>query len=343
MDKILAPEMSMPSVLISVLNWNTASVTLECISSLLRLENKDLKVEILVIDNGSEAADFARLKNGLAGTNVTLHSEPINRGFAGGHNIAIARAVEENHAFVWLVNSDVVIDDQSVLVKLIEAITSHPKCAAVSPLIASIYDAEKIHFAGNFHDWERRITRRPNIAKARELQETDSSNSWVSGAAVLFRSSALKEVGGLDERFFAYYEDDEIGARLSSKGWTSRVVFDVRVRHVEFKVETDRPPYYFYLMQRNFLIFWFENTPGPYRSLLWLKLIDQAFFDANKLYFKGLQEKGDASLLGIRDFLFKQYGAPNLKRSISPVFRLLQKISMLLQHRIIKKTVTLRS
>jgi GT2 family glycosyltransferase len=139
---------------------------------------------------------------------------------------------------------------------------------------------------------------------------------WLPATAILLRLSALKEIGPLDQRFFAYYEDDELGARFAAAGWVSRVAFEVAVKHSMPRAETDRPPYYFYLIQRNYLIFWFENTPPAYRRLLWLRLIDQAIFEINKLKRKGFSEHANAAALGLLDFLSKTYGAPNLARRV---------------------------
>lgn len=47
------------SILISVLNWNPADETIKCVQSLLKLDDPiDYTVNILVIDNGSENADW---------------------------------------------------------------------------------------------------------------------------------------------------------------------------------------------------------------------------------------------------------------------------------------------
>ena len=138
---------------------------------------------------------------------------------------------------------------------------------------------------------------------------------WVSGTAVLFRTTALKQVGILDEKLFAYFEDNDISARLAAGGWKSRMAFDAKIVHACHQGnDTNRPPYFFYLMQRNFFRFWRKNTPRPYQRLLNLRLLDQSLYEVNKLYYQGFKALGDAALLGTSDGFWGRTGAPVLDR-----------------------------
>ncbi len=49
-----------------------------------------------------------------------------------------------------------------------------------------------------------------------------------SGAASLYRVETLEHVGLLDQAFFAYYEDVDLGFRMQNRGW--RVGFEPRAR-----------------------------------------------------------------------------------------------------------------
>ena len=42
---------------------------------------------------------------------------------------------------------------------------------------------------------------------------------WVTGAVMLLRKEALDEVGLFDERFFMYFEDEDLCCRMWRKGW----------------------------------------------------------------------------------------------------------------------------
>jgi len=53
---------------------------------------------------------------------------------------------------------------------------------------------------------------------------------WAAGMFMLFRAQAFRDVGGFDDRFFLYYEDVDICARLWKAGW--RVVHQPQARVV---------------------------------------------------------------------------------------------------------------
>lgn len=328
------------TVLASILNWNTAAQTLACVEALLAQQMPPgVMLEVLVIDNCSADADHAALAAGLqAWPAVRLLRMPRNLGFAGGHNVAIAEGQQRGLSYSWLVNSDAVMDGAGVLSALLARMETEPRCGAVSPLLSDIDDQRKIYFYGAFHDWTRRVSDRPgSVEEARRLAERMPERQWLPGTAVLFRLAALRQTGPLDERMFAYYEDDEIGARLAAAGWLSAVAYEATVRHSMPRRETERPPYYFYLMARNYLIFWHGSTPPAHRRWLLLKLLDQALFDVNRLRYMGCQQRAAAALLGVEDFLRARHGAPELKRRASLPLRLLRSVLWLPHRRVLQR------
>ena len=54
---------------------------------------------------------------------------------------------------------------------------------------------------------------------------------WVAGMFMLFRRDSFERVGGFDDRFFLYYEDVDICARLRQAGYAVRVEPGVTVIH----------------------------------------------------------------------------------------------------------------
>lgn len=68
------------SVIISILNWNSASVTLECLKSIAALRpDPGVALPVFVIDNGSREAGCQRLQQGMQRDGMTLRPPRLDR------------------------------------------------------------------------------------------------------------------------------------------------------------------------------------------------------------------------------------------------------------------------
>lgn len=305
-------------ILISVLNWNCTDETTECVRSLLQLDNTDgHELDILVIDNGSRPEEWARLQDALGGKRVTLLRNPSNLGFAGGHNIALRQAIDSGADYAWLVNSDAVAKPDS-LDRIVALMDDDLRCGAASPVILSRDDENVIDFCGARHDWPALASvNATSIEDARRMEALYPRDMWLMGAALMLRVAALRDVGLLNDGYFAYYEDNDISARLQAAGWRCRMVLDAVVLHCHPALRMrDKGAYYFYLMARNSFKFWYQHTPKTHRRLLRLKLIDRAILVANRLRNSGYDSKANACLLGVYDSQLGKTGSWDLERRV---------------------------
>ena len=304
----------MTSVIISILNWNDAASTLRCVKAAHQSAvPTNVVVTLTVLDNGSSQSDWVLLQNGLANSDVTLIRQETNTGFAAGHNVVIRQAIERNADFVWLLNNDAVVR-QETLTGLLQVLFETPDCGIVSPLIYALHDEKTVDFIGAIHDWKTLDSERANsLAKAERMQADQPKDIFVFGTAPLLRTTALIATGLLEEKLFAYYEDDDICIRLSRAGWSCRMAFSASILHFRRKaVSIERPSYFFYLMARNSLFFYAEYTPAEYRRWIRLRLFSRAMITAANLRERGLTDKSNACLLGIWDGLRGRGGPPRL-------------------------------
>lgn len=304
----------MTSVFVSILNWNDAASTIQCVHSVRQSAvSSDVTVTLVVLDNGSNLADWAALQQGLAGSDVALIRQETNTGFAAGHNVVIRQAIERKADYIWLLNNDAIVKSDT-LAGLLKTISETSECGVVSPLIYAHYDEKTMDFLGAVQDWSKLDSRRSgNSATAKNMQASHPNEFFVYGTAPLFKTTAICAVGLLEENLFAYYEDEEICARLANNGWFSRMAFSVTIQHFQRKsIFDERPPYYFYLMARNSLLFYVRHTPPAFRRLIRLRLFSRAMIKAALLRERGLPEKSNACLLGIWDGLRGRGGPPRL-------------------------------
>lgn len=304
----------MTSVFISILNWNDAASTIQCVHSVRQSAvSSDVAITLVVLDNGSNLADWAALQHGLAGGDVVLIRQETNTGFAAGHNVVIRQAIERKADYIWLLNNDAIVKPDT-LAGLLKTISEFPACGVVSPLIYAHYDEKIMDFVGAMQDWSKLDSRRAgDPVAAKNMQASHQSDFFVYGTAPLFNTTALSAAGLLEEKLFAYYEDEEMCARLACIGWSSNMAFSVTVQHFQRKSSFDeRPPYYFYLMARNSLFFYLRHTPRSFRRWIRLRLFSRAMIKSAQLRERGLSEKSNACLLGIWDGLRGRGGPPQL-------------------------------
>ncbi len=150
-------------------------------------------------------------------------------GFAGGANFAARAAAERGAEFLWLLNNDTEVAP-GALAPLLEA-ASPPDVAMVGPRIIAMADGHIWHDGGTIAWPEGRpvslgVDQIPNEAGP------PTPVDFVCGCAPLIRLSAFFELGGFDERFFAYYEDADLSLRMIAAGHRLLHVPRAEVRHL---------------------------------------------------------------------------------------------------------------
>lgn len=303
-----------PRILISILNWNAFELTVNCINSALELSYKN--TEIIVIDNASYENDADKIEKQFQ--NISIIRNRDNFGFAGGHNQAIRIAIDRGFDYIWLVNNDCSFKPND-LQNLLQIAEADPKIGIVSPVIAlsdGVGD-ERLQFVGSWFDWKNQSCIRPKDPALVLRRENEFPNDmWVTGTAMLLSCEMLKKIGGLDERYFAYFEDNELGARASRAGYLSRMAFDVTILHHSFQNTLGRPPHYFYLCSRNAYLFWIENTPKEFQSRIRRRLLAKTLLEVKYLHRAGLNEHATACIVGIIDAVQGKFGI--IKKQFHP-------------------------
>ncbi|MDR3069071.1 MAG: glycosyltransferase, partial [Cellulomonas sp.] len=142
-------------------------------------------------------------------------------GFAAGVNDALAHR-QAPGADVLLLNSDAVITVEDVLA-LQRALHADPRAA-----LAGTREIEEGGGPPPRDTWPFPSVGRfflENIGLGR--LPARRSRRFVAGGLSLLRAEALDEVGGLDERFFLYFEDTDWAYRAHRRGWRAILVDDV--------------------------------------------------------------------------------------------------------------------
>lgn len=256
-----------PQVAIIILNWNGQTDTLACLASLSHLDYP--ACHIVVVDNGSNDDSVAAI--GSAYPRVILLETGDNLGYVGGNNVGLDYARTLGVDYALLLNNDTEVAPDFLRL-LIDAAEADPTVAIVGPLIYYFDHPERIWSAGGVIDWQQGNTylRGLNEPDHGQFNSMPHPVDFVTGCALLIKMSAVEQVGLLDPRFFAYYEETEWCARVARAGFKILLVPQARIWHKISLVAREASPQVHYYMTRNRLLFLKLTGMGLFP---WLKTI----------------------------------------------------------------------
>jgi GT2 family glycosyltransferase len=173
----------------------------------------DPHFETIVVDNGSDDGSVAFVRE--RSPHVRLVELSSNRGFAGAMNAGIQEAEGELVAFL---NNDAE-PRPDWLHELRACLERHPRAAAATAKLLSSDAPERLDGAGDglapsFLPFVRGHGKRDEGRYEEEMEVFSAS-----GTASLWHGAVLNELGGFDERFFAYYEDVDLSFRARLLGY----------------------------------------------------------------------------------------------------------------------------
>jgi len=197
----------------------------EVVSSFAGLDYPHENITIIMIPNGSPdgIADVIRQdvlpRSGKDLPEVVLLDDGVNHGFAGGNNLGIKWALERDFDYIFLNNGDLKLHPNAISA-LVEKAEEDCFVGAVQSMVMYWDDQKKVNVSGGIFHVAGYGYARDNNTQINQIDVQDGEEiMYCSGAAVLYRATALKKVGLLEEGFFMYHEDLELGLRLRMAGY----------------------------------------------------------------------------------------------------------------------------
>jgi len=208
-----------PRVAIIIPTWNRRDDLLRCLASLRRLVYEDFVA--IVVDNGSQDGTVRAVRE-LHPECVVLESA-TNLGFAGGNNLGIRWALENGADYVLLINNDTEVTP-GLVAELVRVAETDPGIAAVGARNLVLEEPRRLWGAYGVLTYGPFVVRTDGhgLLDGPEWQIVKDVD-WAIGNAILLRGTALREIGLLDEAFFAYHEDVDWCVRARRAGL--RVVY----------------------------------------------------------------------------------------------------------------------
>ena len=230
---------------IAIVNWNAGDLLRRCVAGVVAADPA-IAYEIIVVDNASRDESLARLRGDIAASSLIrdgrlrIVENAENRGFGAANNQAFALS---RSAFVLLLNPDTLVTPGAIEC-LVGVLRSDPGIAACGPRLVNPDGSLQISVWRNPPTaWEIVLSnlRLYRLLPERLRGELLLGPHWphdrrrrvrmLSAAALIVKREAIDAVGGFDERFHMYGEDNEWCLRMVRRGW--RLVFEpgVVIRH----------------------------------------------------------------------------------------------------------------
>ena len=200
-----------PEVSIVILNFNKSELTARCLATLWA-KTTGRRYEIVVVDNGSEPDEFARLERQHG--EFQLVRLPVNRFFGEGNNIGVQAS---RGKYVVFLNNDAFVTE-NWLEPLIDVLEREPQAGGAGPKF--LYGDGRLQEAGAFirHDG---ISIQRGKFYPMEAADLDHPTivDYCSAACFATTRALLDRVGGFSAIYEpAYYEDADLCFRIASLG-----------------------------------------------------------------------------------------------------------------------------
>lgn len=209
---------------ITIVNYNSARLTHSCLESLLT-QKLPAETSIVVVDNASSDESVSFLRSDFP--EITVISNE--------HNLGLARAVNQGFGhsrsdYYLTLNPDIIALPGSITT-LINYLEKNPTVGICSGKLMSPngelqpscfrwYTPMTVVYR---RTWLGRTARGRKVVSDFLMKDFDHASArdvdWLMGSCLMVRGKALAQVGGMDERFFLYFEDVDWCRRFWEQGW----------------------------------------------------------------------------------------------------------------------------
>jgi len=230
---------------IIIVNWNGSGLLTRCVETIAN-SAPHVTYEVVVVDNASSDDSLAQLRANdaaagmIASQQLRIVNNDENRGFGAANNQAFALT---SSPFVFLLNLDTEVGPGTIDV-LVSKLRSDPSIGACGPRILNVdgslqtsvfFNPPRVWHTVLSQLWLYRLL--PRKLRGELLlgghwqHDRERCVPMLGAAAVMARREMIDKVGGFDERFHMYAEDNEWCWRITKSDWRLMFVPEATVPH----------------------------------------------------------------------------------------------------------------
>jgi N-acetylglucosaminyl-diphospho-decaprenol L-rhamnosyltransferase len=212
------------AVLVHFRFWPDVARTLDALLGQTRRPD-----DVLVIDDCSRDGSADAVARAYPDLEVRI--APVNRGCVANFNAGLEEMLARGVDAILLLTHETELEPDA-LERLTARLQDEPRVGAVGPLIGFLSAGDVVFSAGGMliaRTWQN-----PHAGMYEPLEDWRGRSPrrvpWLDTACVLLRAAALRDTGLLEERYFHYYDDVELGVKLNQAGWAVECCCDAVAR-----------------------------------------------------------------------------------------------------------------
>ncbi len=204
---------------IIIVHHKTPELLKLCLNSIKKSAD-DIDCEVIIVDSATSRKSAELAKEKFPEAIFLPHKE--NLGYSHGVNLGIQKA---NGEYLLILNPDVVVAGDSIQ-KMINYMKKHSDIGMLGPKMLNFNGTvQRTYFS--FYKPITIIARRTFLGRFKPFKKalydflmvgSDADKiqtpDWLMGSAIMVSRRAIEKVGGMDERFFMYFEDVDWARRF---------------------------------------------------------------------------------------------------------------------------------
>lgn len=253
----------MPTISISIVSHLQAHLLKALLADLDRC-CKTYPLEVLLTLNLPEALPFDTRDFSFP---VIMHGNAAPKGFSANHNQAFTTSSGQ---LFCVMNPDIRLDAE--VFAALHACLQDGAVGVAAPVVLGANGAME-DSARHFPTPVKILCKALGGCRGSDyvVQHETLYPDWVAGMFMLFRREVFEQLGGFDQRYFLYYEDVDLCARLRLRGYQVALCPGARVTHHAHR-SSHRNLRYMRWHLASMLRFFCSS---PFLKICWLRLTKQ--------------------------------------------------------------------
>jgi len=198
-----------------IVSYNTANLIGTCLRSVI--ESDDIVKEVFVVDNASSDESVSYVRKNFPFVN--LITNPENKGFGAANNQVLSQCTGR---YIFFLNPDTIVLP-GAFKKAISFMDAKPYIGLAGTKL--IYPDSTPQESVSYRYPGQKYT-------SGEVSGFRGSIACVQGSSMIARSDIIKKVGGFDEDFFLYGEDEDLCLRIRKLDYEIGYIEEAIVIHL---------------------------------------------------------------------------------------------------------------